>query len=85
MAILRGVRNSTDMHFELEVALTNRAAAGVETVFIVTSPQHAFTSSSLIKQIAQMGGDVSAMVPATVLPYLKSIHNDCTPDAGLRD
>jgi pantetheine-phosphate adenylyltransferase len=70
--ILRGIRNSTDLHFELQVALTNRVVAGVETVFIITSTEHAFTSSSLIKQIAQMGGDVSAMVPPQVLPYIRS-------------
>ena len=71
-AILRGIRNTSDLQFESQVGLTNRAVAGVETVFIITSPQFAFTSSSLIKQIAQMGGDVSSLVPAQVLPHLRS-------------
>ena len=71
-AILRGIRGASDLHYEQQIALTNRAAGGVETVFILTSPEHAFTSSTLIRQIAEMGGDVSAMVPAQVLPYLKS-------------
>lgn len=62
-AILRGVRSSADLQPELQMAQTNRIAAGVETLFIMTSPEHAFTSSSLIKQIASMGGDVSALVP----------------------
>ena len=57
-AILRGLRNTADLHFEFQLALTNRVVAGVETVFIMTSPELAFTSSSLIKQIARMGGDV---------------------------
>ena len=52
------------------MALTNRAVAEVETLFIMTSPQYAFTSSSLIKQIASMGGDVSSLVPPEVLPHL---------------
>ncbi len=70
-AILRGIRNTSDLQFESQVALTNRAVAGVETVFMITSPQFAFTSSSLIKQIAQMGGDVSSLVPPQVLPHLR--------------
>ncbi|MCJ7544825.1 MAG: pantetheine-phosphate adenylyltransferase [Phycisphaerae bacterium] len=72
-AILRGIRNTSDLQFELQVALTNREVAGVETVFIMTSPQYAFTSSSLIKQIAQMGGDVSALVPPQVLQHLRRL------------
>ena len=70
--ILRGVRSFSDLHFEYQVALTNRLAAGVETVFILTAPQHAFTSSTLIKQMAQMGGDVSAMVPEVVANRLRN-------------
>lgn len=70
--ILRGIRNSSDLQFEFQVALTNRVVAGVETVFIATSTEFAFTSSSLIKQIAEMGGDVSALVPAEVLPHIKA-------------
>ncbi|MHC4715749.1 MAG: pantetheine-phosphate adenylyltransferase [Planctomycetota bacterium] len=64
--ILRGVRNTADLQFELEMAHTNRAATGIETVFVVTSPQYAFLSSSLIRQIAAGGGDVSALVPESV-------------------
>ena len=70
--ILRGIRNFSDLHFEYQVALTNRSVAGVETVFIFTSPQHAFTSSTLIKQMVQRGGDVSGMVPPQVLPHLRN-------------
>ena len=71
-AILRGIRNSSDLQFEFQVALTNRAVAGVETVFIMTSTEYAFTSSSLIRQIAQMGGDVSSLVPPQVLGHIKA-------------
>jgi len=69
--ILRGIRNSSDLQFEFQVALTNRVVAGVETVFIIPAAEHAFTSSSLIRQIASMGGDISAMVPAQVLPHIR--------------
>jgi pantetheine-phosphate adenylyltransferase len=71
-AILRGIRNSSDLQFEFQIALTNRAVAGVETVFIMTSTQFAFTSSSLIKQIAGMGGDVSALVPSLVVEAMRA-------------
>jgi len=53
--ILRGIRNHSDLNFEFQLALTNRAVADVETVFIMTSDQHGFTSSTLIKQIAASG------------------------------
>jgi len=72
-AILRGIRDSADLHYEYGAALTNRVVAGVETVFVIPSTEHAFTSSSLIKQIVSMGGDVSAMVPPAVLPHLKQL------------
>ena len=78
--ILRGIRNSSDLQFEFQVALTNREVAAVETVFIMTSPEFAFTSSSLIKQIAQMGGDVSKLVPPEVLPHIQA--SSLPPDNG---
>jgi pantetheine-phosphate adenylyltransferase len=84
-AILRGIRDISDLHFEFQVALTNRVVAGVETVFIMTNPQYAFTSSSLIKQIIRMGGDVSALVPAEVLPRIKAKFPTAGPDAGLHE
>ncbi|MBI5724316.1 MAG: pantetheine-phosphate adenylyltransferase [Planctomycetes bacterium] len=65
--IIRGVRNSLDMQYEMQMAATNRMVAGVETVFIMADPRHVLTSSSLIRQIASGGGDVSAMVPPEVL------------------
>lgn len=69
--ILRGIRNSSDLQFEFQVAMTNRVAGGVETVFILPNAEHAFTSSSLIRQIASMGGDVSALVPPQVLSHIQ--------------
>jgi pantetheine-phosphate adenylyltransferase len=86
IAILRGIRNEADLQFELQVALTNRVVAGVETVFIMTSTEYAFTSSSLIKQIASMGGDISALVPPAVIePVLSHYRKKTASDAGLTD
>jgi pantetheine-phosphate adenylyltransferase len=70
--ILRGIRNGLDLNDELQMAQMNRTSAGVETVFILTSPACAFISSSLVRQIAQGGGDVSQMVPPQVLKHLQS-------------
>jgi len=53
--ILRGIRNHSDLNFEFQLAMTNRAVADVETVFIMTGEQHGFVSSTLIKQIAASG------------------------------
>ena len=54
-AILRGLRNVTDLNFEFQIALTNRAIADIETAFVMTGESFAFTSSTLIKQIASAG------------------------------
>lgn len=70
--IVRGLRDATDVGFELRMAMTNRAAAGIETVFILTGADCAFVSSSLVRQIARGGGDVSAMVPPQVLEALEA-------------
>lgn len=71
-AILRGIRNASDLQFELQLALTNRQVAGVETVFIMPSTEYAFTSSSLIRQVAAMGGDISTLVPAAVVRRMRA-------------
>lgn len=69
--IVRGLRNAIDVGFELRMAMTNRAATGIETVFIIPGADCAFISSSLIRQIARGGGDVSAMVPPQAIAGLK--------------
>ena len=84
-ALLRGIRNSSDLQFEFQVALTNRAVAGVETVFIMTSTEFAFTSSSLIKEIARMGGDVSSLVPPQVLGHIRTCCKDHGADENLNE
>ncbi|MCH8151843.1 MAG: pantetheine-phosphate adenylyltransferase [Planctomycetes bacterium] len=78
-AILRGIRNITDLANELQLAITNRQVAGIETVFIVTGERYAFTSSSLIKQVAALGGSLdglSGIVPPLVLDRLKKKRDD---------
>ena len=60
-AILRGIRDVSDLRYEFQLALANRAVGGVETVFIMTGDQYALTSSSLIRQVVSLGGDINAL------------------------
>jgi len=69
--MLRGLRNLTDVQYEFQLAMTNRAVAGIETVFIMTSEQYGFTSSTMIRQVAALGGNVSNLVPPSVYEQLK--------------
>ncbi|HSV14036.1 MAG TPA: pantetheine-phosphate adenylyltransferase [Tepidisphaeraceae bacterium] len=73
-AILRGIRDASDLRYEFQLAMANRAVGGVETVFIMTGDQFALTSSSLIRQIVSLGGDVRALntiLPAVVVQKLR--------------
>ena len=84
-AILRGIRNITDLASELQLAITNRQVAGIETVFIVTGETFAFTSSSLIKQVAALGGPLErlrTMVPPLVIAMLKVKRDDPSNPLG---
>ncbi len=69
--ILRGLRSLTDVQYEFQLAMTNRAVAGIETVFIMTSEQYGFTSSTLIREIASLGGDLSNLIPKSIHKRLK--------------
>lgn len=69
--ILRGLRNLTDVQYEFQLAMTNRAVAGVETVFIMTSEQYGFVSSTLIREVASLRGNVSNLIPKTVYECLQ--------------
>jgi pantetheine-phosphate adenylyltransferase len=66
-AIVKGLRSGTDFDYELQMAQMNRHLTGVETVFVPADPAYGFVSSSLVKEVASYGGDVSALVPAFVL------------------
>jgi len=69
--IVKGLRAVSDFDYELQMAQMNRHLSGVETCFVPTNPQWSYLSSSLVKEVAQLGGDVSALVPAHVLLLLK--------------
>jgi 16S rRNA (guanine966-N2)-methyltransferase len=70
-AIVKGLRAVSDFDYELQMAQMNYNQAGVETVFISTNPLYAFLSSSLVKDFAKYGGDVTSLVPGPVLDRLK--------------
>ena len=73
-AILRGIRDVSDLRYEFQLAQANRAVGGVETVFIMTGDQYALTSSSLIRQIVTLGADLAKLqplVPASVIDRLR--------------
>jgi pantetheine-phosphate adenylyltransferase len=69
-AIVKGLRAVTDFDYELQMAQMNSRLAGVETVFVPTSPEWSFLASSLVKEVAAHGGDVSGLVPGPVLARL---------------
>ena len=69
-AIVKGLRSATDFDYELAMAQMNTHLTGVETVFLPADPRHTFVSSSLVKEVASYGGDVSALVPDFVLAPL---------------
>ena len=69
--ILRGLRSLTDVHYEFKLAMTNRAVAGIETVFVMTSAEYGFTSSTLIREAAALGGNVSDLIPKTIYNRLQ--------------
>ena len=71
-AIIKGLRAVTDFDYEMQMAQMNYNQAGVETLFMTTNPLYAFLSSSLVKDFAKFGGDVSGLVPANVLEQLNS-------------
>ncbi|HEY3087444.1 MAG TPA: pantetheine-phosphate adenylyltransferase [Jatrophihabitantaceae bacterium] len=68
--IIKGLRAVSDFDYELQMAQMNRGLAGVDTLFMPTNPEYSFLASSLVKDIAGWGGDVSNLVPATVLKRL---------------
>lgn len=70
-AIVKGLRAVSDFDYELQMAQMNNGLSGVETLFIPTSPTYSFLSSSLVKEVANWGGDISHLVPEVVLEALK--------------
>ncbi|MDX2375600.1 pantetheine-phosphate adenylyltransferase [Microbacterium sp. LRZ72] len=74
--LVKGIRSQIDVAYETPMAIVNRHLAAVETVFLLPDPAHALVSSSLVRQVAGLGGDVSPYVPAAVARFL---------DTGARD
>ena len=78
--ILRGLRAMSDFEYELQIAHTNRSLAkAMETVFLATSTQHSFLSSSVVKEVARFGGAVDHMVPTEVAQDLIRLFNSALP------
>ena len=69
--IVKGLRAVTDFDYELQMAQLNLQASGVETMLMATAPAHSFLSSSIVKELAHYGGDVSTMVPPNINAALK--------------
>jgi pantetheine-phosphate adenylyltransferase len=69
-AIVKGLRAVGDFDYELQMSQMNHRLAGVETLFVATNPLYSFLSSSLIKEVCSLGGDVSGLLPDPVLDKL---------------
>lgn len=71
--VVRGLRAVSDFESELQMAQLNRSMAPeVDTVFLMTTPEHGAVSSTMVREISSLGGDVSSMVPAAVLRRLRA-------------
>ena len=70
--ILRGLRNPADFEFEKAIAQTNRKLSGIETVFLLTSAETSYISSSIVRDIVRNNGDASSLVPKTVAEFFKN-------------
>lgn len=77
-AVIKGLRAVTDFEYEFQQALTNKKLnPDMETLFMTTNSEHMFLSSSIVKQIAMFGGDISNFVPECILEDVKNrIHED---------
>jgi pantetheine-phosphate adenylyltransferase len=79
-AIVKGLRALSDFDYELQMAQMNERLSGIDTFFISTSPQYSFLSSSLVREVARFGGDVTNMVPPAVAKRLNERFGEHTPD-----
>ena len=70
--LVKGIRSQVDVAYETPMAIVNRNLAGVETVFLLPDPAHAHVSSSLVRQVAALGGDVAPYVPRAVADLLQA-------------
>ncbi|WP_194422344.1 pantetheine-phosphate adenylyltransferase [Microbacterium abyssi] len=68
--LVKGIRSQIDVAYESPMAIVNRHLADIETVFLLPDPSHAMVSSSLVRQVAGLGGDISPFVPRAVAAFL---------------
>jgi len=73
--VVKGLRAVTDFDYELQMAQMNHRLTGLETLFLPTNPEYSYLSSSLVKEVAAYGGDVSGLVPDHVLARLQETYN----------
>lgn len=73
--LVKGIRSQVDVAYETPMAIVNRNLAGVETVFMLPDPAHAHVSSSLVRQVASLGGDIAPYVPKVVAEFLQKPMN----------
>jgi pantetheine-phosphate adenylyltransferase len=72
-AIVRGLRATADFDYEFQIAMANRRLAGeIETVFLMTKWEHSFLSSSIVREVARLGGDFDQFVPAPVAEIVRN-------------
>ncbi len=64
--VVKGLRAISDFDYELQMAQANRLLSHIETIFLSTNPTHSFLSSSMVRDIARYGGDVSSLVPSAI-------------------
>jgi pantetheine-phosphate adenylyltransferase len=68
--LVKGIRSQMDISYETPMAIVNRNLAGIDTIFLLPDPANAHVSSSLVRQVASLGGDVTPYVPSAVAEYL---------------
>jgi pantetheine-phosphate adenylyltransferase len=78
--IVKGLRAVTDFDYELQMAQMNQSLSGIDTFFLATSPQYSFLSSSLVRDVARYGGDVSSLVPPVVAARLDQRFKEGPPE-----
>ena len=77
--IVRGLRAVTDFEYELQIAQTNRVQyPDLDTVFLVTDLNYSYLSSSIVKEFASFGGDISKFVPASIIPMIEEAYKQKT-------
>lgn len=71
--LVKGLRSQTDLSYEIPMAILNRNLASVESIYLLPEPQNSYLSSSMVRQAAALGADVSSYVPAAVVPFCERL------------